>query len=577
MEPWALSGDETRPGHVTAPERLALVALGTSGAVIVPLALNRFVFGKLALATVGMLLATYVPARGRLPSAAARLLIVAGGLLVLTSLSGATPLAQVLGRPPRYEGVFVLTVYVGGIVAGARLLGANRAGGSTRWFLWGLSLAALAVGAVAALEASGVRPLATDVARPGSLLGNASDEGAWAVLVLGPLSAVAIRGRRPLHIAGAAAAVAALVCSGSRGALVGVLAVAATLAALAPAVRPRAVLLAGVVAVAIGAGALPATRARVLGRSPLAARTVVGRDLLWTESARLILGRPLLGAGPSGYVDAITTDHTAGYYQEVGTADPPDSPHSWPLQAASAGGVGLVLVALGLVGLTLRAGWRGARRQVLIGEAASTAGMLAGLCGYAVALLFHFTSPGTTPLAAVFAGALLANGSPGAPARRASSATATWGRWIARLGLGGLTLVFVAAATAELPLRRGILAAASGDVHAADRAFHRAATLRPWDAGVDATATHAFASLAALGVPGAGVVGERWNADELREYPGSIQALEDGATLAIATGDPARARGLLKRAAARDPHNPLIRDALAALAPGGSGGPGPEP
>lgn len=547
---------------------MALVALGVSGTAIMPLALNRFVFAKLAVAAAGVLLATYPPARGRLPRPVSALLVVAAGLLALAALTGPTPLAQMLGRPPRYEGIFVLTVYLGAVVGGARLLGANRAGGASRRFLAGLAWAALAVGAVALLEALGLRPLASDVARPGSLLGNASDEGAWAILAMGPLASVAIRGRRPLHIAGTLAATGTIVCSGSRGALVGAVVAAAILAGLAPAVRPRAVVLVGLAVMVIGVGALPATRARVLGGSPLAAKTAAARSLIWAESIRLVLSRPGLGVGPSGYADAIITLHSSAYYREVVAADTLDSPHDWPLQAASAGGVGLVAVALGLVGFTLRLGRLGLRRQVLPGETAIVGGMLAGLCGYAVALLFHFTSPGTTPLAAVFAGALLANGSvwiPRATIGFVKPAAANWARRVARLALGALIVVFMVSAIAEVPLRRGLLAAASGEVGAADQAFHQAGQLRPWDAGVGATAAHAFAGLAAVGVAGAAAAGDRWDRDELRTYPGSVQALEDGATLARALHAPDRARELLNRALARDPRNPVVRKELATL------------
>ena len=111
-----------------------------------------------------------------------------------------------LGRPPRYEGAVALPVYLGAFVAGARLLGPRRAPGSTAWLLDGLAVAALAIGIEAALEAAGLRPLLSNVSRPGSLLGNASDQGAWALLALGPLAAVAIRLRGALHRAGAVGA-----------------------------------------------------------------------------------------------------------------------------------------------------------------------------------------------------------------------------------------------------------------------------------------------------------------------------------------------------------------------------------
>ena len=53
-------------------------------------------------------------------------------------------------------------------------------------------------------------------------------------------------------------------------------------------------------------------------------------------------------------------------------------------------------------------------------------GMLAGVIGYGVALLFHLTSPGTTPLAATLAGALVAV--PGRFTAEAPGVT-VWSKW----------------------------------------------------------------------------------------------------------------------------------------------------
>ena len=232
------------------------------------------------------------------------------------------------------------------------------------------------------------------------------------MLALGPLAIAVFTFREKLHVAGAVAAAVALATSGSRGALAGGVAVVAVLALCRP---PRAVaigLACGVAVVAAGVLALPASRARVLQTSPLAVQTTNGRALLWSETASLVVDHPLLGAGPNGYVDAIPAYHDRQYEREVGPQSPPDSPHNWILQAASAGGLLLALLAVALAGWTLVAGWRAVRRETG-SEAVIAAGLLAGLAGYAVALLFHFTTPGTAPLAALYAGALLLAADPG--------------------------------------------------------------------------------------------------------------------------------------------------------------------
>lgn len=535
--------------------------------MFLPLALNRFVFPKLTVACGGVLLALLVPARGRLSRLAVGLLSAGALWLLVAALVGSSPVAALVGRPPRYEGVFVLPVYLGCAVAGARLLGPDRARGSTAWFLRCLSIAAIAIGIEAILETAGLRPLASNVARPGSLLGNASDEGAWALLALGPLGAVALRVGGRLHIAGALAAAATLACSGSRGALVGGLAAAAILAASSPRGAVRTALGVGLAAIAIATLVLPTTRARVTSSDALAAQTVTGRELLALETVRLIAERPLLGVGPSGYLDAIPTYHDRQFAREIGPANPPDSPHDWILQAAADGGVILALLAIALAGLTVRNGLRATRAQPTSGEAAAIGGILAGVVGYGTALLFHLTSPGTTPLAAVLAGALLA-----VPQldegrnqvaqqyltalRRAASRTKPPARVATRLALAALTLALAAAAAAEIPLRSAIDAAATGRFTAANTDFTTAQTLRPWDDSIAAIAAHAYATLATDGIVTAPKFGAPWVAKALAAYPDWIQPLSDAATIDLTMHRPVPATELLRKAVAHDPANP---------------------
>jgi O-antigen ligase len=558
-----------RPERLAGRERAALALLAVSGAVFLPEALNRFVFPKLAVAAAGIALALTVAPRGRLPRPAAILIALAAVDLVLAALTGSTPLAQLLGRPPRYEGALVLAVYVGAAAAGARLLGPGRAAGSTASLLDWLAVASLLIAIEAVLETAGLRPLASDVSRPGSLLGNASDEGAWGVLALGPLASVALRAREPLHIAGAAAAAAVVVCSGSRGALAGAVVAAALLLALLP--RPELrMMLAGAVAVTvIAAFLIPATRSRVSGSSPYAGKTASGRLLLWGETARLVGDDPLLGAGPGGFVDAIPAYHDARYERDVGPQTPPDSPHDWLLQAAAAGGVPLLALALALAALTGLRGWRAIARQSNGGEAAAIGGMVCGLAGYGVALLFFFTGPGSTPLAAVMGGALLAApaaprpaGAP-APAPRPGLAPPGRARALAIPGAAlvcaVLTVVFAAAAIAEIPLRSAIDDVARARLGAADRDFRLARDLRFWDPGIDAEAAHAFAVLAGEGNPAAARAGLPWARGALTRTPDSVEVLSDGAELDLVAGDPGAAVPLLAAAVRLDPANPQLR------------------
>jgi O-Antigen ligase len=531
-------------------ERLALLLLASLGAVFLPGALDRFVFPKLALGAAGVGLALTVPARGRLPRIAIAGLCASAALLLVAALTSSAPLAEVLGRPPRYEGVIALPVYAGALLVGARLLGPTRAPGTSAWLLDVLSVTALAVGVEAVLEAAGLRPLLSNVSRPGSLLGNASDQGAWAVLALGPLSVAAIELRERLHVAGALAAAATLATSGSRGALAGAVVLVIALAVGRPARTARITLACGVAATAVGVLALPATRGRVLETSALSQQTATGRTLLWSETLTLIAHHPLLGAGPSGYVDAIPRYHDRHYERAIGPQAPPDSPHDWVLQAAAAGGPALALLAIALAGLTLVRGRRLIARHPDGAEQVVLLGLLAGLLGYAVALLFHFTTAGTAPLGALYAGALLAE--------TAGSGSVAVVRRSAAAAYAAMTVVLGAAALAELPLRSALVEAAAGNLTAAEHDFHTAHDLRPWDHGVAQIATHAYAVLAERGDVRAAQLGLPWAAAERRAYPDSVQALQDSATLDTAVGRTREASQLLRAAHRLEPENPTL-------------------
>lgn len=536
---------------------MAIVLLVAGGAAFLPGALDRFVFPKLAVVAAGIAIASTVHPRGVLPRAALVMLAAAGVVLLLAALSGRDPSAALLGRAPRYEGLVALPVYVGALAAGARLLGPGRAPGAGRLLLDTLALAALAIGTLAVLEATGLRPLSSTASRPGSLLGNASDQGAWALLAAGPLAATSLRDPDTLHIAGLLGAAAALVTSGSRGALAGAVVLAIVLASLVRDRRRKLAVAATLALLAVAVFAVPAQRARVLESSPIAKHTANGRLMLWSETARLIADRPLLGTGPSGYEDAIPAYHSREYERQVGPANPPDSPHNWILQAGAAGGIPLALLALALAVLTLLRGVSATRQQPQPAERALALGMLASLTGYAIALLFYFTTAGSTPLAALYAGALL---SAPAPARsRAISRMADLRSMAAATAYAALTVVLIFGALAELPLRTALVDITRGHVAAADNEFHSAENLRPWDPSIAQAATHAYAVLARDHVPGAASLGLPWASDELRAYPDTIQALQDAAILANAVGRSQKADRLLGRARQLEPNNPELR------------------
>jgi hypothetical protein len=295
--------------------------------------------------------------------------------------------------------------------------------------------------------------------------------------------------------------------------------------------------------------------------------------LLWTETARLVEDHLAIGVGAGGYLNAIPAYHDLQWQLEIGPANPPDSPHDWLLQAAADGGLPLALDAIALALVVLLGGLAATREQPTRGERAAIVGMLAGVSGYGVALLFHFTSPGTTPLAATFAGVLVARSSRAGDEPALDPST----RWSARLFKGRgvritnaisiavfsvLAVALLLAGVAEVPLRVAIDDASSGHLSAATNEFHLAESLRPWDPSIAATAGHAFAVLATYRERGATEQGAPWVATELKEDPDGVSSLEDAASIDVASGRLAVALRELGRAAALDPTDPGVLLAL---------------
>jgi hypothetical protein len=324
----------------------------------------------------------------------------------------------------------------------------------------------------------------------------------------------------------------------------------------------------------LGSLATPATRDRVVASSPYSRETIEGRALLWTETTHLIEDNLVLGLGAGGYVNSIPSYHNLQWQLEVGPANPPDSPHNWLLQAGADGGLPLGLAALALAVAVLLGGLTSTRQQQTRGERAAVVGMLAGVSGYGAALLFHFTSPGTTPLAAMLAGVLVANSALGRDERRGEAPTSRRSRLLATArarnvfdavmiaAFSALAVLLLLAAVAEIPLRVAIDDASSGNLGAADHNFHIATSLRPWDPSIAATAGHAFAVLATYAEPGAAKRGAPWAAIEVRDDPGGVTPLEDGAEIDTATHQLALAQTLLQRAANIDPTDPDVLLAL---------------
>lgn len=479
----------------------------------IPGGLDRFVFPKLVLTVAAIAFGAWTSRQGRLPRPVAMIAGAGVGIFTLACLFSPTPVASMLGRWPRYEGLPVVVVYVACAWLGARLFG-NRTRAGIDELVAALSVSSILLGLFSTLDALGWEIQgASAEERTGSLLGNATDQGLVAMMFFGVLFGIAAEKRAPLTVAGAVASVLTLALSGSRAAI---LAAGVVLAVHVLATRSRALLryaaaVAGAVVVLVVA--LPQIRDRIFE-----GRTLTGRLLLWEEAVKVGGDRWWLG-GPSTFVDTVGKYRDDQWVREVGTASPPDSPHAWPLQALVAGGVPLLLIAFALGGGVLVYGWRAVRTD----PTRLNVGLLAAVVGYGVGIAPNFTIAGSTCLAAFLAGVLVAE-----PARRNEP---LWlPRVVVAVSVAG-ALVFTASAFAERSLQQGVTAAEQGDVTAAEDAFATAARLRPFDGDVAMIAAQAMAGPSSKGVPGAAEPARRWALRSLERTPDTYAS---GLALAVA-------------------------------------------
>lgn len=392
--------------------------------------------------------------RGHAPRSVVGACWVAAGVFVVSALSTATPLASLVGRYPRYEGLPMIAAYGAFIVVGARLLGDRT--------LRTTALNALSVSAVVQAAVSVAQVLTAPGERVTGLVGNSTTLGILGVLGLALLGIAATESHSRLHVVGFFASGLCLTLSASRGALLGSFAAALVASVLLGRRRsrawwaPTAVLGLLVAAMLL----LPTGRARLTGASPFAEATINGRLLLWQETWSLFLAHPILGVGPSRFVDSIGAFHTPAWAAAVGPYAPPDSPHQVILQVLAATGV-LGLIAL--LGLAIVVLWP----LVTMREPDSwQMGALAGAIGVATAYGTAFTDPVTTSLTAAIVGGALSTSGP--VVRRAWNRAAAAAAFVIGGYLGGSLLI------AEATFSRGL---AQGSA----QTIAQAAAMRPWD------------------------------------------------------------------------------------------------
>lgn len=592
----------SRPGvHAGRAAAVALALAAGSVFVWDPFGFDRWVLAKELVFIAAAVVACWAVPQGAVPRWMRWWFVAGFSVLFVGAMTGSAPLAQVFGRWPRYEGVVTLSCYVLAVVVGARLLGgtgakkANTRLARTNVFLAALAISMALTAVVGALEMFGIHLISTDLARPGSLLGNASDLGVVGAVGValflprapwlrarGPAAAPvgkagtttasrstnATRSATPqpsmrvaagtvvLAWVGPVASLVVVAVSGSRGAFLAMGAVLIGYAVMVCAPSRRAIRARWLVTVGAFAAAavvllvLIPGATRVVSDTGVAAASAANRLPLWGDTLQLLAARPVVGAGPNGFADAITTHLGETWFADVGVGSWIESPHDLVLQVGAAGGaLGLACFAVLVLGCGRMLGRHGSAGGFGVG------GPMA-IASAAIALLFHFTSPGPMLLVCLLIGATFS-----VDAVRVGRA-----RWPAAAALGAWACALLLAIVADHAMGAAMGDLNAGRVSDADAEFASAASLRPWDADVPLMAAEAEASfISSRGTAAAAPHARSWIDEAVARLPGSTRALKAQAVIAQFSGDLPGAVHALTTAAQLAPTDPQVFHRLGGL------------
>jgi hypothetical protein len=467
-------------GHERRRLLVLWLAVAAAPLAVVPGGLTRFVFAKLLVLALALVLGAYLLPQGRLPRSVVVALAAGGLVFVAAALAGDTPVASLVGRWPRYEGLPVLGLYVGALWLGARVVGRGLA--RTIHVAHALGAMSLVLCLFSVLEKVGSSPLGpSDLARPGSLLGNATDQGIVAAMAALAVAGALTRHRDSFLLVSLVAALSTVALSGSRLALF-ITAAGLVATGLMSEKRRVAPSLAAVVGLVVVALAVPETRRRLPDLA-----TAEARLIQWRLTFDLVADHPWLGVGPSRYVDAFGRYEDAEWVRFTGAGTLADSPHNLALQAAVAGGVPLLVVLVAFAAVMVRAA-----RRSLTNHPESLV-LLVPVAGYAVSLVGNFTVAGPTCLAAFLLGAAVAEPAP--------SHVPRWHRHPVAAVAVVATVAMAAGCLADNRLADGVDQVSAGSLAEATTSIDAARSYQPLDGDISMLAAQAMTARAAAGDP----------------------------------------------------------------------------
>jgi hypothetical protein len=471
---------------------------------VVPGGFTRFVLAKLLAVAVALCVGASLRPQGRIPHPLVVTLICGALVTAVAALAGDTPVASLVGRWPRYEGLPVLGLYAAALWLGARTVGRGLA--RTVQVAHALGGMSLLLCAVSVLEVVGSSPLGpSELDRPGALLGNATDQGVVAAMAALVVAGVLVRYRDSFLLLSLLAALATVALSGSRTAIA-VTAAGLVVVHVRSRERRLGLPLVGAAGLAVLALAVPGTRHRLPDLA-----TAEARLTQWRLTLDLVADHPWLGVGPSRYVDAFGRYEDADWVRFTGAATLADSPHNVLLQAAVVGGIPLVGVLVALLVVVVRAA------RAAVSDHPESWVLLVPVTAYAVSLVGGFTAAGPTCLAGFLLGAAVAAPAPEREPR--------WRRLPAAAAGLAATVTVAAGCVADIRLADGIDQAASGTPADAVASLDAARSYQPLDGDIAMLGAQAMAARADAGDARAVDPATELARESLERTPGSYASL----------------------------------------------------